>query len=72
MTLEDENLDYDTICRLNEVHNLKKNPYDNSVENHENQTLYIMHQILESWIQVAKKLINCITERVNSKNFEHL
>ncbi|KAJ8764134.1 hypothetical protein K2173_005043 [Erythroxylum novogranatense] len=63
------NLDYDAICRPNDLHSLKKNPYDH-VGNHENQTLYTTYQILESWIQVAKEIIKRITEKINEKNFE--
>ncbi|KDP44813.1 hypothetical protein JCGZ_01313 [Jatropha curcas] len=62
------NLDYDAVCKPNDVHNLKKSPYDH-IDNHENQTLYTTHQILESWIQVAKELIKRIIERIESKKF---
>ncbi|CAN1257046.1 Nematode resistance protein-like HSPRO2 [Linum perenne] len=63
------NLDYDAVCRPSEVHSLKRNPYDH-IENQENQTLYTAHQILESWIQVAKQVISRLTERITSEKFE--
>ncbi|EEF35503.1 conserved hypothetical protein [Ricinus communis] len=63
------NLDYDTVCKPNDVRNLKKCPYDN-LENHENQTLYTTHQILECWIQVAKELINRVIKRIESKELD--
>jgi hypothetical protein len=47
---------------------LKKPPFD--LENHENQTLYTTHQILESWIFASQQLLNRITERIDSKDFE--
>ncbi|KAG2242945.1 hypothetical protein Bca52824_095209 [Brassica carinata] len=48
------NLRYDAVCKPDEVHGLKDNPYADHVDNYENQTLYILHQILESWIQASK------------------
>ncbi|CAN0909677.1 Nematode resistance protein-like HSPRO2 [Linum grandiflorum] len=64
------NLDYDAVCRPSEVHSLKRNPYDSQIENQENQTLYTAHQILESWIQVAKQVIIRLTEGIESGDFE--
>ncbi|KAJ9175858.1 hypothetical protein P3X46_014367 [Hevea brasiliensis] len=63
------NLDYDAVCKPSDVHSLKKNPYDH-IDNHENQTLYTTHQILESWIQVAKELIKRVIERIESQKFD--
>ncbi|OAY46225.1 nematode resistance protein-like HSPRO2 [Manihot esculenta] len=63
------NLHFDAICKPSDVHSLKKNPYD-QIDNHENQTLYTIHQILESWIQVAKELIKRVIERIESKKFD--
>ncbi|GAV56773.1 Hs1pro-1_C domain-containing protein/Hs1pro-1_N domain-containing protein [Cephalotus follicularis] len=62
------NLDYDAVCKPNEIHALKKNPYDH-IENSENQMLYTTHQILESWIYTAKQLLKRINERIESKKF---
>ncbi|CAI0443549.1 unnamed protein product [Linum tenue] len=66
------NLDYDAVCKPAELHSssLKRNPYDQQIENQENQTLYTAHQILESWIQVAKQVITRLTERIAAEEFE--
>jgi hypothetical protein len=61
-------LEYDTVCRPNEIHALKKSPYDH-IKNQENQSVYTTHQILESWIHVAKQIIQRVTERIGSKEF---
>uniref|UniRef100_A0A2P2QPW7 Nematode resistance protein-like HSPRO2 n=1 Tax=Rhizophora mucronata TaxID=61149 RepID=A0A2P2QPW7_RHIMU len=63
------NLDYDAVCKPNEVHSLKRSPYDH-LANHENQTLYTTHQILESWIQVTRQVIKRVIERIDHKKFE--
>ncbi|OAY38462.1 nematode resistance protein-like HSPRO2 [Manihot esculenta] len=63
------NLDYDAVCKPSDVHSLKKNPYDH-INNHENQTLYTTHQILESWIQAVKELVKRVIERIGSKKFD--
>ncbi|XWS65870.1 hypothetical protein CRYUN_Cryun05aG0150900 [Craigia yunnanensis] len=63
------NLDYDAVCKPNELHALKKSPYDH-IENHENATLYTTHQILESWIQTAKQLLKRIASRIDDESFE--
>ncbi|XP_022939112.1 nematode resistance protein-like HSPRO2 [Cucurbita moschata] len=62
------NIDYDQICRPNELHSLRKSPYD-QIENYENQTVYTTHQILESWIYAAHELLKRIAERIEMKNF---
>ncbi|KAF5738463.1 nematode resistance protein-like HSPRO2 [Tripterygium wilfordii] len=62
------NLEYDAVCRPNELHALKKSPYD--LDNHENQTLYTTHQIFESWIYTAQELIKRIVSRIESKKFD--
>ncbi|XP_050211164.1 nematode resistance protein-like HSPRO2 [Mercurialis annua] len=63
------NLEYDAVCKPNDVHNLKKTPYDSVIDNHENQTLHTTYQILECWIQVAKELINRVINRIEIKKF---
>ncbi|XWS74833.1 hypothetical protein CRYUN_Cryun01aG0031800 [Craigia yunnanensis] len=63
------NLDYDAVCKPNEVHVLKKSPYDH-IENHENATLYTTHQIMESWIETAKQVLKRIALRIDAENFE--
>ncbi|KAE9465221.1 hypothetical protein C3L33_02871, partial [Rhododendron williamsianum] len=64
------NLDYDAVCKPYVLNNnsLKKSPFD--LENHENQTLYTTHQILESWIFASQQLLNRIIERIDSKEFQ--
>ncbi|KAF7830976.1 nematode resistance protein-like HSPRO2 [Senna tora] len=64
-------LRYDAVCKPSEIHNsLNRAPNDDHVENHENQTVYTTHQIVESWIRVAHKLLDRITERIGSKRFD--
>jgi hypothetical protein len=63
------NLEYDAVCKPSELHSLKRNPYDH-IHNHENQTVYTAHQILESWIHVSQQLLKRITERIESQKFE--
>ncbi|KAF5752558.1 nematode resistance protein-like HSPRO2 [Tripterygium wilfordii] len=62
------NLEYDAVCRPNELHALKRSPYD--LDNHENQTLYTTHQIMESWIHTAQQLIKRTVSRIESKKFD--
>ncbi|XP_059666394.1 nematode resistance protein-like HSPRO2 [Cornus florida] len=65
------NLDYDLICKPSELHSLKKTPSDHiNLDNHENQTLYTTHQIIESWIYVAQQLLGRIGERIDCRDFE--
>ncbi|KAK8577140.1 hypothetical protein V6N13_122133 [Hibiscus sabdariffa] len=63
------NLDYDAVCRPNELHALKKSPYDH-VDNHENAALYTAHQILESWIETAKQVLKRVVSRIDAGDFE--
>ncbi|VVB02809.1 unnamed protein product [Arabis nemorensis] len=63
------NLRYDSICRPNEIHSLKDNPYADHIDNQENQTLYILHQILESWIYVSGNLLNRIVSSIEEGKF---
>ncbi|MBA0727169.1 hypothetical protein Golax_000185 [Gossypium laxum] len=63
------NLDYDAVCKPNELHALKSSPYDH-IENHENSTLYTTNQILESWIQTAKQLLKRIASGIDAGSFE--
>lgn len=63
------NLEYDAVCKPNDIHALKKSPYDH-IGNQENQSVYTAHQILELWIQVAKEIIKRVIERIEIKRFE--
>ncbi|KAL5568527.1 hypothetical protein UlMin_025102 [Ulmus minor] len=62
-------LEYDLVCKPSELHLLKKNPYDH-IENYENQTLYTTHQVLESWIQTCRQLLQRVADRIEAGNFE--
>ncbi|CAH8360443.1 unnamed protein product [Eruca vesicaria subsp. sativa] len=63
-------LQYDAVCRPEELQNLKNNPYADHIENQENQTLYTIHQVLESWIHVSLNLLNRIESRIDEGKFE--
>ncbi|CAN8317441.1 unnamed protein product [Cochlearia groenlandica] len=63
------NLRYDAICRPNEIYSLKDNPYADHIDNHENQTLYIIHQILESWIYASGNLLDRIASCIGEGKF---
>ncbi|KAL1060576.1 hypothetical protein V6Z11_1Z087300 [Gossypium hirsutum] len=54
----------------NDIHALKRSPYDHCIENHENATLFTTHQILESWIQTAKQVLKRIASRIDAEIFE--
>ncbi|EOA28911.1 hypothetical protein CARUB_v10025158mg [Capsella rubella] len=64
------NLRYDAICRPNELYSLKDNPYADHIDNQENQTLYIIHQILESWIYASGNLLNRIVSGIEDGKFK--
>ncbi|EFH57949.1 hypothetical protein ARALYDRAFT_483040 [Arabidopsis lyrata subsp. lyrata] len=64
------NLRYDAICRPNEIYSLKDNPFADHIDNQENQTLYIIHQILESWIYASGNLLNRIVSSIEEEKFE--
>ncbi|XAR65913.1 hypothetical protein NMG60_11011916 [Bertholletia excelsa] len=61
-------LDYDVVCKPSELRSLKRSPFN--LENHENQTVYTTHQILESWICVSQQLLKRIADRIESEDFE--
>ncbi|KAJ4969956.1 hypothetical protein NE237_003055 [Protea cynaroides] len=64
-------LEYDLICRPADLHSLKKSPIDQrNLDNLENQTLFNIHQILESWISASRELHARIAERIDGKDFE--
>lgn len=62
------NLDYDAICRPSELHALKKGPLHH-IHNSENQSVFTIHQILESWIFAAEQLLHQVGERIGAKRF---
>ncbi|KAF8102000.1 hypothetical protein N665_0201s0292 [Sinapis alba] len=63
-------LQYDVVCRPEELHSLKNNPYADHIENQENQILYTIHQILECWIHVSLNLLNRIESRIDEGKLE--
>ncbi|KAG7628665.1 Nematode resistance protein-like HSPRO1 [Arabidopsis thaliana] len=63
-------LQYDAVCLPEELHSLKNNPYADHIENQENQMLYTIHQILESWIYVSVNLLYRIESRIEEGKFE--
>lgn len=64
-------LNYDRICKPAELHKLKRCPHDDvESKNLENRTLYSTHQVLESWIRVAKQLLARISEEIDSQRYE--
>ncbi|KFK34817.1 hypothetical protein AALP_AA5G196900 [Arabis alpina] len=63
-------LRYDDVCCPGELHGLKNNPYSDHIENQENQMLYTIHQILESWIYVSLNLLNRVESRIEQGEFE--
>ncbi|KAK6929455.1 Nematode resistance protein-like HSPRO1, N-terminal [Dillenia turbinata] len=61
------NLQYDVVCKPTDLHLIKKSL--TQVNNHENRTLFTTHQIWESWIYVAREVLNRISDRINSQDF---
>ncbi|XP_061343544.1 nematode resistance protein-like HSPRO2 [Gastrolobium bilobum] len=60
---------YDAVCRPNEIHSLQTTPYDH-VGNYENRTLHATHQIVESWARASRRLLERVTEAMESRSFE--
>ncbi|XP_010554653.1 PREDICTED: nematode resistance protein-like HSPRO2 [Tarenaya hassleriana] len=63
-------LRYDAVCRPSEIHGLKNNHYSDHIDNPENQVLYSVHQILESWIHTSGSLLRRIESRIGDAKFE--
>ncbi|KAJ4892012.1 Nematode resistance protein-like HSPRO2 [Raphanus sativus] len=63
------NLLYDAVCKPNVVYSLRDNPYADHIDNDENQTLYILHQIIESWLHVSVNLLRRINASVDGGRF---
>ncbi len=62
-------LQYDAVCKPNEVHSLETTPYDH-VENYENRSLHATHQIVESWSRASHVLLERVNEAIDSRRFE--
>ncbi|KAF1891041.1 hypothetical protein Lal_00001177 [Lupinus albus] len=58
-------LQYDTVCKPNELHNhaLKS-------KTEESLTVHATHQIMESWIQASRKLLERINEALDNRILE--
>lgn len=64
-------LNYDRLCKPSDLHKLKRCPHDDvESKNLENRTLYSTHQVLESWIRVAKQLLTRISKEIDSQRYE--
>ncbi|KAI0519050.1 hypothetical protein KFK09_006490 [Dendrobium nobile] len=61
-------LEYDLVVRPSDLHSLKKTPFEN-LNNHENQKLFNIHQILESWLASAKELTRRLVDRIDSSDW---
>ncbi|OEL26579.1 Nematode resistance protein-like HSPRO2 [Dichanthelium oligosanthes] len=66
-------LEYDRVVRPHELHALKPKPAPepkSGYRNRENETLFTMYQILESWLRAASQLLTRLNERIEAKNWE--
>ncbi|XP_039133930.1 nematode resistance protein-like HSPRO2 [Dioscorea cayenensis subsp. rotundata] len=64
------NLEYDLVVRPSDLHSIKKPSSPPSIRNLENETLFTIHQILESWLFVARELLKRIVVRLDGKEWE--
>lgn len=60
--------EYDLVARPSDLHSLKNSPFEN-LNNHENQKLFTIHQILESWLASARELTRRIADRIDSSDW---
>ncbi|KAF8775277.1 hypothetical protein HU200_004682 [Digitaria exilis] len=66
-------LEYDRVVRPHELHALKPKPSPepkSGYVNRENETLFTMYQILESWLCAASQLLTRLNERIEAKSWE--
>ncbi|MCL7027679.1 hypothetical protein MKW94_030116 [Papaver nudicaule] len=65
------NLNYDRICKPSDLHSLKTSSFEQTkLNNYENHTLVTIHQILESWIQTSKGILQRIGDRIGAGDYE--
>lgn len=64
------NLEYDLVVRPSDLHSVKKPSSPASIRNVENETLFTIHQIFESWLFVARELLKRIVVRLDGKEWE--
>ncbi|KAG2602044.1 nematode resistance protein-like HSPRO1 [Panicum virgatum] len=65
-------LEYDRVVRPHELHALKPKPAPepgSGYRNRENETLFAMYQILESWLCAASQLLARLNERIEAKSW---
>ncbi|XP_057525501.1 nematode resistance protein-like HSPRO2 [Amaranthus tricolor] len=62
------NLDYDAVCHPSDLHALKKSALD-YIQNPENQILFTIHQVFESWVFSSKQLLTRIGDRISKEEF---
>ncbi|XP_062226494.1 nematode resistance protein-like HSPRO1 [Phragmites australis] len=66
-------LEYDRVVRPHELHALKPKvalELKSGYRNRENEALFTILQILESWLRVASQLLTRLNERIEAKNWE--
>ncbi|KAG9156702.1 hypothetical protein Leryth_021977 [Lithospermum erythrorhizon] len=64
-------LNYDLISKPLELHSLKQGSFetDSNFQSYENQTIFTIHQILETWIFVSKQVIRKLVSEINNKDY---
>ncbi|KAG0463361.1 hypothetical protein HPP92_019430 [Vanilla planifolia] len=60
---------YDLVVRPSDLHSLKKSPFEN-LNNYENQLLFTIHQIFETWIAAASEVAKRVVHRIDSLEWE--
>jgi hypothetical protein len=66
-------LEYDCVVRPHELHALKPKPAPeprSGYSNRENEALFTIHQILESWLCAASQLLTRLNDRIEAKDWE--
>ncbi|CAO2167096.1 unnamed protein product [Urochloa humidicola] len=66
-------LEYDRVVRPHELHALKPRPAPeprSGYRNRENEALFTMYQILESWLRAASLLLTRLNDRIEAKSWE--
>jgi tryptophan 2,3-dioxygenase len=66
-------LEYDRVVQPHELHALKPKvapEHKTGYRNRENEALFTIHQILESWLCAATQLLTRLNSRIEAKNWE--
>lgn len=61
-------LDYDLICKPVKLHGIKQSIIIS--QNCEDQALFTIHQLLETWIHVAKMVLEKVVSSITCKDFQ--